>query len=75
MANRQRLFEQANQGAYSIPGTHAESQNKDFGAVSQKDLTRVYFCQWRRLKATTVTLNPVKMTLVHAQALLSIEEI
>ena len=28
-------------GAYSNPGTQMVAQNKDFGAVSQTDLTRV----------------------------------
>ena len=30
-----------NHGAYSNPGTQVETQNKDFGAVSQTDLTRL----------------------------------
>ena len=34
---------------YSNLGTQVGSQNKDFGAVSETDLTRVKFCLWRRL--------------------------
>ena len=34
-------FWQANHGAYSNPGTQVEAQNKDFGAVSQMDFTRI----------------------------------
>ena len=33
------LFEKANHGAYSNPGTQLGVQNKDFGAASQTDLT------------------------------------
>ena len=35
------LFYLANRGAYSNLGTQLEVQNKDFGAVSQTELTRV----------------------------------
>ena len=35
------LFQQANCGTYSNLGTQLEVQNKDFGAVSQTELTRV----------------------------------
>ena len=35
------LFQLANRGAYSNLGTQLEVQNKDFGAVSQTELTRV----------------------------------
>ena len=31
----------------SNPGTHVGTQNKDFGNVSQTNVTRVYFCLWR----------------------------
>ena len=34
-------FFTANHDAYSNPGTHVRAQNKNFGAVSQVDLTRV----------------------------------
>ena len=34
---------------YSNPGTQVGAQNKDFGAVSETDVTRVKFRLWRRL--------------------------
>ena len=42
-------FKQAIHGVYSNPGTQVAAQNKDLGAVSQTDLTRVNFRLWRRL--------------------------
>ena len=35
------FFKQANHGTYSNPSTQVGTQDKDFGAVSQRDLTRV----------------------------------
>ena len=43
------FFFQANHSAYSNPGTQERAQNKNYSAVSQTDLTRVYFRPWRRL--------------------------
>ena len=43
------VFEQANRGTYSNPGTQLEAQNKDFCAVLQTDITGVLFCLWHRL--------------------------
>ena len=40
LANGQWHFKQANHGAYSNPGTQVGALNKDFGDVSQTDLTR-----------------------------------
>ena len=39
-ANRQRDFWQASHGGYSNAGIWVAAQNKDFGAISQTDLTR-----------------------------------
>ena len=39
LANGQWHFKQANHGAYSNPGTQVGALNKDFGDVSQTDLT------------------------------------
>ena len=39
LANGQWHFKQANHGAYSNPGTQEGALNKDFGDVSQTDLT------------------------------------
>ena len=49
LGNRQCLFWQANHGTWSNPGTQVGPQNKDFGAVLQTDLTRVWFLLWCRL--------------------------
>ena len=43
LADRQWPYQQANHSAYSNPGTQVGTQNKDFGAVSQTDLTRSSF--------------------------------
>ena len=48
-------FLTANHDAYSNPGTHVRAQNKNFGAVSQVDLTRVQFRLWRRLRTEAST--------------------
>ena len=39
----------ANYGSYSNPGTQVTAQNKDFGAFSQTDLTRILARLWHRL--------------------------
>ena len=49
LANRQWLFQQVTHCAYSNPGTEIRVRNKDFGAISKTDLTRVQYCLWRRL--------------------------
>ena len=49
LANWQCLFWQANHGTWWNSGTQVGPQNKDFGAVLQTDLTRVWFLLWRRL--------------------------
>ena len=43
LANPQWLFQQANHGVYSNPGTQLMAQNKDFGAVLQTDLLEFSF--------------------------------
>ena len=43
LADRQWSYQQANHSAHSNPGTQMGTQNKDFGAVSQTDLTRSSF--------------------------------
>ena len=63
LTNRQWLFEQANHGAYSNPGTQVGAHNKDFGTVSQTDVTRVTFRLWGRpidlKKEMNVTFFPL----------------
>ena len=39
----------ANHGAYSNPGTQVRAQNKDFGDLSQTDVTRSLAPLWYRL--------------------------
>ena len=41
LINGQWYLKQANHGTYSNPSTQVGTQDKDFGAVSQRDLTRV----------------------------------
>ena len=52
---------------YSSLGTQVGTQNKDFGAVSQTDLTRVLeFCLWRRLLYISLIFR-VEIILVYSE--------
>lgn len=50
------IFKQAKHGAQLNPGAQVGSQNKDFGAVLQTDLTRVLIRLWRRLDVPVPSL-------------------
>ena len=50
----------ANHGAYSNPVTQVRAQNKDFGAFSQTDLTRILAPLWHSLGNYNRRLNELR---------------